>query len=157
MTDMGRFADRQLALVRTSRSWADCGLSAFGVRNCDSRQSATAPVANIGPMIHTCRMFDPLFPLALLCGPLALAISLHLEANRTTGSIWPRLTSVVLALIATWGLTCWGLFLSVPLFGEGLKEGGLDCLIVLAISASVALVIGAYGLVVRRRSPDVPG
>jgi len=101
-------------------------------------------------------MFDPLFPIALLGGPLALTILLRLETNRSTRSIWPRLTSVLLALVAMWGLTYWFLMLSVLLFGEGMKAGGLDRLIVLAISASVALVIGGYWMVVRHRTQDVP-
>ena len=101
-------------------------------------------------------MFDPLFPVALLCGPLAFAILLRIEANRSTRSIWPRLTSVLLALAAIWGLTCWGLMIGVFLFGEGMKDGGLYQLIALAISASVALVFGGYWLVARRRKQEVP-
>lgn len=97
-------------------------------------------------------MFDPFFPVPLICGPLALAIFLRHEATRNTRSIWPRPKSALLVLAAMWGLTYWGLMLSVVLFGEGFKENGLNRLIALAISASVALVIGSYCLVVRRRT-----
>ena len=100
-------------------------------------------------------MFDPLFPIAMFCGPLALAVLLRIEANHSTRSIWPRLSSALLALAAMWGLTYWGLMIGVLLFGEGMKESELDQLIALAIAASVALVAGCYWLVVRHRAQEL--
>ena len=96
-------------------------------------------------------MFDPLFPVALFCGPLALAVFLRIEMKRTTRSMWPLFASVMLALAAVWGLPYWGVIIAVGLFGEGMKEGGLNQVIVLAISASIVIVVGGYWLVARHR------
>ena len=101
-------------------------------------------------------MFDPLFPLALFCGPLALAVLLRIEAKRTTTSIWPLFASVALALAAVVGLSCWGLLIGVGLFGEGMKADGLDLVTVLAVAASVAIVVGGYWFVSRPRTQEVP-
>lgn len=101
-------------------------------------------------------MFDPLFPVALFSGPLALAVLLRIEVRRETRSIWPRIASVVLALGAMWGLTYWGVIIAVGLFGEGMQDGGLREVTVLAISASVVIVVGGYALVARHRSQRVP-
>ena len=113
-------------------------------------------IADIRTFVQTRRMFEPLFPVVLLCGPLALAVFLRIEANRNTCSIWPQPTNVLLALAGMWGLTDWVLMLGVVLFGEGMREGSFDLLIAVSIFASVAFVTGGYWFVSRHRMQDVP-
>ena len=100
-------------------------------------------------------MFDPLFPIALFPGLLALAFLLRIEAKRIRRSIRPLFASFVLAPIAVWGLIYLGIILADVLFGEGMKVRGLHEVTTVAISASIGIVVCGYELVFRHRRQDL--
>jgi hypothetical protein len=101
-------------------------------------------------------MFDPLFPVALFFGPLALAILLRIEGNRITRSILPRFSSVFLAFAAVWGLTYWVAMIAMGMFGEHMREGDFYLVMIVAISASFVIVVVPDYLAARHRKQGVP-
>ena len=97
-------------------------------------------------------MLDPLFPVALFCGPLAFAVLLRVEANRNTKSLWPQFTSIILALPAAWGMTYWVLLVAIILLGEGMAEAGFLQTTILSVTVAVLTLIASYcGAALRRR------
>ena len=100
-------------------------------------------------------MFDPFFPVALICGPLAWAILLWVEAKRATPRIWPSSMSILLAVPAAWGLSYWIILTAVILFGEGMNQAGFERAIFFAIMAAIVIVVASYCLVAYRRKHRV--
>jgi len=112
--------------------------------------------ADFGCMSQTKRMFDPFFPVALICGPLALALLLSVEAKRTTQRIWPLSVSLLLAIPAAWGLSYWLLMIAVILFGEEMNGAGFQRATIFGITASIIIVVASYCLVTYRRKHRAP-
>ena len=96
-------------------------------------------------------MFDPLFPVALVCGPLAWAALLWNEARRATVKIWPSSVSLLLTLPSVWGLSNWATMTAVIIFGDGMNQAGFERAALAAIMAAVCIVIGSYCLLAVRR------
>lgn len=114
--------------------------------------ACSRPLADLVRIAQTCLVFDPLFPVALFCGPLALAFLVYFQAKCTTRTFWPAFARVGLALVAVWGLTYWGLMIAIGLFGEGMNESGLYQVTLFAMVAAMALVAGTCGLVAKHRA-----
>lgn len=104
-------------------------------------------------------MFDPLFPLGVFLGPLALGLVFYLEANRPPAQKLPGWKPVVLSLIAVWGLSSGILFVLFLLVAGGgpLSEEGFTGLLWLARAASVLVVGIVFFRAAKRRSGQGPG
>lgn len=64
-------------------------------------------------------MFDPLFPLGLLLGPLALSLLHYFETKSPSERRPPGWKSIVLALVSVWGLSYGILIALFMLFAGG--------------------------------------
>ena len=87
-------------------------------------------------------MFDPLFPLGLFLGPLALILLHYFEMNRPSERRLPSWKSIVLALVSVWGLS-YGILIAMFLLfvgGGPLSEDNFVRLVWTARVASVLLV-----------------
>ena len=100
-------------------------------------------------------MFDPLFPLALICGPLAFIFILNGEARRADRSIWPKILSFVLVLPAVWGLSYWVFIIAVTLFGEGMSQAAFNRWNTFSPMAPAIFLAAIYCWMARRRRRGV--
>lgn len=93
--------------------------------------------------------------MALLIGPLAFASILKFESQRSTSSQWPHVASVVFALPAVWGVSCWIMLFAVFLFGNGMTRTAFMLLQMLALAIAAAALTAGYVRIVRRRKGSI--
>ena len=111
------------------------------------RTFGSCPLVGGGTSRHYRRM-DVTYGLWFYGGPIALVVLICLEANRRTHSFLPHITSAILMLLATVGISQWWLlFVSVGFSAPGMTANQFERESLLALLAALAIVVGAYLLV----------
>jgi hypothetical protein len=94
-------------------------------------------------------MFDPFFPLMLICAPVPFLMLIVYELHRKDSSPIPRGPSIGLAMVSTGGL--WLLLIFVR-FKDGMSKDAFDQLQTRTLLLATASIIACYCLLALYRA-----
>jgi hypothetical protein len=97
-------------------------------------------------------MFDPFFLPMLVLGPISLAYLVRNELRRTEDSLRPDGLSILLAVLAAFGLREWILLVGLPAFDDRLEQHPPADIRAYGLWIATLVVVVSYFVVARVRS-----